>query len=419
MPRVPERLVGVDVPEPGDRPLVEERRLHRRPPAGEPRAEVARREARPSGSGPSRAARYALELPRLEQLARCRSGGRRGRRRPIRRLAEQRRAGADRRPASRPAVPEAPRHPEVDQRARDRSRTEQSDTCRAARPRRRARRRARPRPAGLVRAVEPRVVDLDVRDPRARRARARAGANGLDLGQLGHASSLAERRSSSDRSRGAAARRRARTRRARPRPRPQPAAASSRACTSASALARRRPRRRASRGRRRRPRGRSRPSFVAPPGAEVERRDARPRSRRAAATTPSRGARDLADDRRRRQRARGRDRRPARGSSARTRRAPSRRRPPPRRAGGPRRRRCRGRRARAGARTASSTSSVKSGGPSPRTVVDRLADLERVADRAPERLVHVGEQADDLAAGAPPELEHRLGERRARRRASS
>src|ERR671925_1756178 len=40
----------------------------------------------------------------------------------------------------------------------------------------------------------------------------------------------------------------------------------------------------------------------------------------------------------------------------------------------------------------------------------RLADLERVSHRAPERLVHVGELADDLPIGAAPELEHRLGE---------
>src|ERR671923_234420 len=40
----------------------------------------------------------------------------------------------------------------------------------------------------------------------------------------------------------------------------------------------------------------------------------------------------------------------------------------------------------------------------------RLADLERVSHRAPERLVHVGELADDLTIGAAPELEHRLGE---------
>ena len=50
---------------------------------------------------------------------------------------------------------------------------------------------------------------------------------------------------------------------------------------------------------------------------------------------------------------------------------------------------------------------------------ERLAHLERVADGGAERLVHVGEQADDLAAGLLAEREHRLGERAARRRASS
>ena len=42
--------------------------------------------------------------------------------------------------------------------------------------------------------------------------------------------------------------------------------------------------------------------------------------------------------------------------------------------------------------------------------VARLGDLQGVADRRSERLIHVGEQADDLATGVPPELEHRLGE---------
>ena len=41
----PERLVGIDVPHAGERPLVEERGLHRRSPIGEPRGEAARREA--------------------------------------------------------------------------------------------------------------------------------------------------------------------------------------------------------------------------------------------------------------------------------------------------------------------------------------------------------------------------------------
>ena len=53
---------------------------------------------------------------------------------------------------------------------------------------------------------------------------------------------------------------------------------------------------------------------------------------------------------------------------------------------------------------------MKSGGPSPRSVVHRLADLERVADGVAERLVHVGEEADDVAPGALAEIEHRLGE---------
>jgi hypothetical protein len=38
--------------------------------------------------------------------------------------------------------------------------------------------------------------------------------------------------------------------------------------------------------------------------------------------------------------------------------------------------------------------------------LDRLADLERVSDRGPEWLVHVGELADDLTAGSPAELDH-------------
>src|SRR6266511_1013131 len=39
---------------------------------------------------------------------------------------------------------------------------------------------------------------------------------------------------------------------------------------------------------------------------------------------------------------------------------------------------------------------------------DRFADLDCVADSAPERLVHVGDQADHLSAGVPAELEHHL-----------
>ena len=41
---------------------------------------------------------------------------------------------------------------------------------------------------------------------------------------------------------------------------------------------------------------------------------------------------------------------------------------------------------------------------------NRLADLERVPDRVPERLVHVGQDACDLQPGVTPELEHHLGQ---------
>ena len=50
------------------------------------------------------------------------------------------------------------------------------------------------------------------------------------------------------------------------------------------------------------------------------------------------------------------------------------------------------------------------GRPLPTHGVERLAHLERVADRLPERLVHVGQEADDLTAGLPAERDHRLGE---------
>ena len=42
--------------------------------------------------------------------------------------------------------------------------------------------------------------------------------------------------------------------------------------------------------------------------------------------------------------------------------------------------------------------------------VDRLPDLERVSDGGAERLVHVGQQADDVAPGPPAEIDHLLRE---------
>src|SRR5262249_46559334 len=65
--RPPERLVGVDVPEPRDRPLVEDRRLHRRLAAAEPLGEKPRREAALERLGTNAHREVVLCLFRLEQ----------------------------------------------------------------------------------------------------------------------------------------------------------------------------------------------------------------------------------------------------------------------------------------------------------------------------------------------------------------
>ena len=136
-------------------------------------------------------------------------------------------------------------------------------------------------------------------------------------------------------------------------------------------------------------------------------------------TVPARGAATAQHDRRPRQRAPDPGRRPGRGSSAR--RASSAE--PSATAASARRRpssTSTPRSESASSRAhASSTSSVKSGGPSPRTVSRASSDLERVPDRGAERLVHVGQQAHDLAVRVAAELEHRLARARARPRASS
>ena len=132
-------------------------------------------------------------------------------------------------------------------------------------------------------------------------------------------------------------------------------------------VARARPRRRASRGRRRRPRGRSRPPSCAGPRRGGARRG-RSGSRRAARRSPARGASTSRTTGSARQRRRV-GIAALRPDPALVRpRARSRPRPPPRRGAGPRPRRS-PRSENASMRAhASSTSSVKSGGPSPRTV---------------------------------------------------
>src|SRR6185312_12830949 len=66
-PRMPERLVGVDVPEPGDGPLVEDRGLDRRLPAGESLREVGGREPSTERLRPEPYTQVRLGLILVEQ----------------------------------------------------------------------------------------------------------------------------------------------------------------------------------------------------------------------------------------------------------------------------------------------------------------------------------------------------------------
>src|SRR5581483_7166587 len=65
--RPPQRLVGVDVPDAGDRALVEDRSLHRRFPAGEPRGEIAGAEAVGERLAADAGVEVRIQLARLEQ----------------------------------------------------------------------------------------------------------------------------------------------------------------------------------------------------------------------------------------------------------------------------------------------------------------------------------------------------------------
>ena len=68
---VPERLVGVDVPDACDRPLVEDRRLDRRAATGQARRKGLRRESRLERLDPDSLREVGVELLGLEQQPRA------------------------------------------------------------------------------------------------------------------------------------------------------------------------------------------------------------------------------------------------------------------------------------------------------------------------------------------------------------
>ena len=325
---------------------------------------------------------------------------------------------------SRRAVPQRPRHPEVNQERPTRLEPNNQILAAPIERRRRARLRARAAISTRVeRPRQPRVGDLDtVSKRRPSSERREPAANGLDLGQLGHVRHASRRPSR----RRATIRRmrsvddleqhrplgrrlvgRARRRRARSRP-PRPHRASS-ARARGERLARARRRRRASRGRRCRPRGRSRP-----PSCAARRRGGRPRcrprSRRASRRSRAAGAGTLALDGRDREHAPRRrlppwasiQRRHAASALPSATAASARRRPSA--SSIPRSESASSR------AQASSTSSVKSAGPCPRTVSSASRTSSALPTAAPSGWSMSVRRQTTSRPASSAEREHRLGE---------
>jgi hypothetical protein len=72
-PRPPERLVGVDVPHAGERPLVKENAFHRATTPAEPFAEIASGKARPERLEAEARCQIWLELVRPEDEPRSKT----------------------------------------------------------------------------------------------------------------------------------------------------------------------------------------------------------------------------------------------------------------------------------------------------------------------------------------------------------
>ena len=185
-PRAPERFVDVDVPEPGDRSLIEQRRLDRSEPCLERSASrfdvndaSERLDAEPL-------VEVGIELVRLEQVPRTEPAHVAVR--DVRAVVErdEQRGDADRRRAPRGSAAQAARHPQVDQQRA--ARLEANDQVLAAAIERRD--ALALELGGDGRRLEWAHRGADRRSRRvrsgARRGAARAGAGRLDLRQLGH-----------------------------------------------------------------------------------------------------------------------------------------------------------------------------------------------------------------------------------------
>ena len=286
--RARQSLVDVDVPEARERALVEECNLQRCAAVREARCERGGAEAAGerllAQAGPRGTCRARTARP---GAARCRRTSRYVTSDPSSSLTTARVCGPS---AGTPAgVPETPRHPEVHQEHTPAlepnnqilaATLHRGDALAFELPRDHLR---------VERPGQPRIVDRDALERAPEQHGLEARANGLDLGQLGHVARLAgagqvTRSSRIGRSSGGS--RRARRPRARGRPRRSPPRRYARG--SRRAPRRGRPCRRACGGRRHRPRGRSRrpcarpapSSSAAIPGAHAARGRTLPRAPR-------------------------------------------------------------------------------------------------------------------------------------------
>ncbi len=188
----PERLVRIDVPQPGQRPLVEERRLDRSAPAREPCGEGLRREAALERLLAEAGVEIRLHLAGLEQEPGAEPAHVAVR--DVRAVVE-----ADQRTAvhvfGELALPHGPRHAQVNQQ-RAAAREPHDEVLPPALDALDA--LADELRRDLVRVLRPReahVLDLHVLEPPALEERRDLGADGLDLRQFRHPAVQASRSS--------------------------------------------------------------------------------------------------------------------------------------------------------------------------------------------------------------------------------
>ena len=189
-PGVPERLVDVDVPEPGQRPLVEQRGLQRGAATFQPLAQALRREGCDERLLAEARAEVRLELARLEQQP--------GAEAPDIAVGDlaavvERQQRAPVWVACERICPQRAGHAEVDQQRAARRETDDQVLAAAIDVLDTLADQLRRDEERVLGPGQADVADLDVLEPPALERRRDRAPNGLDLGKLRHAARVATR----------------------------------------------------------------------------------------------------------------------------------------------------------------------------------------------------------------------------------